>query len=129
MSDRIISEESAQEQFQGLLDFYGVELESLGDIKERVEKKLIDAISFGKVEIKNDPDNFSVTQNLRNGTSFVYNEVTGQSKVVMEKLEGGHQRLYGLLAALSKKPITQIQQIKGNDLSIAECLAAVFLAG
>lgn len=129
MLERIISEESAREQFQGLLDFYGVELESLGEVAQRIEKKLVDAISYGKIEVSIDADSFSVTQHLRNKSSLVYGEVNGLAKVAMERHSGSHEKLYGLLAVLSKKPIAQIQNISGNDLSIAECLAAVFLAG
>jgi hypothetical protein len=127
--ERIISEESAQDQFQTLLDYYDVNLDELGDIAQRIRSRIVKAISYGKVEICVDESGLKVLQNLSNGKSLTYHEVTGQAKVAMERYNGAHEKLYGLLAALSKKPLTEVQRLAAADLSIAECLAAVFLAG
>jgi len=130
--ENILSEESAKEQLNLLLNFYDVDLESLdeeGKLKKVVERKLIRAIRQGKVEIENDTEGFVVKQNLSSGTQFIYRELTGMAKVQMDRYKGQHERLYGLLAMLSKKPIEQIQKISGPDLAIAEYLGLIFLAG
>lgn len=131
-NENLLSEESAKEQLDLLLDFYDVDLMSLdeeGKLKNIIERKLIKAIQEGRVEIDNNEDCFQVKQNLRDGTTFVYNELTGMAKVQMDRFKGQHERLYGLLAMLSKKPIEKIQKISGPDLSIAEYLGLIFLAG
>ena len=127
--DQILSEDSAREQLQTLLDFYGVDLDELGDVASRVSKRLISAIQTGKVEVVLDQEGIKVIQNTHSGKSFTYGEVTGQAKVAMEKYDGSHARLYGLLAVLSKRPFIEIQKLSAGDLSIAEYLALVFLAG
>lgn len=127
-----LSEESAKEQLDLLLDFYDVDLFSVdktGEMKETIERKLVNAIRQGKLEIENTSEEFLVKQNLRNGKQFVYHELTGMAKVQMERFKGQTERLYGLLAILSKKPITEIQKFSGSDVSIAEYLALIFLAG
>jgi len=127
--DQILSEESAREQLQSLLDFYGVDLDDLGDVANRVSKRLIGAIQQGKIEVVIDQDGIQVTQNTSNGKSLVYSEITGRAKVAMEKYEGSHAKLYGLLAVLAKRPVVEIQKLSALDLSIAEYLALIFLAG
>lgn len=126
-----ICEDSAREQLNLLLDFYDVDLSLVGDgtLKILVERKLIKAITQSQLEITNTAEGFLVTQTLRNGTQFVYRELNGMAKVQMDRFKGQHERLYGLLAMLSKKPIEQIQKISGPDLAIAEYLGLIFLAG
>lgn len=128
----VLSEESAKEQLNILLDFYDVDLESLdeeGKLKKLIERKLIRAIRQGKVEIENDTEGFVVKQNICNGTQFVYREISGMAKVQMDRFTKQHERLYALLGFLSKKPIEKVQQITGQDLAIAEYLGLIFLAG
>lgn len=127
----VLSEESAREQFDLLLDFYDVDLlrlDKTGEFKDLVESKLIKAIRQGKVEIENG-EKFLVKQTLRNGKEIVYKELNGMAKVHMERFKERHERLYGLLAILSGKRTTDIQQISGSDVSIAEYLGTIFLAG
>jgi len=127
--EQLLSEESAQEQLQLLLDYYGANLEELGSVANHIRSRLLTAISQGKVEIVVSDEGLRVTQNLRSNKSLVYHEATGQAKVVMERYNGPHEKLYNLLAVLSKRPVAEIQRLAGIDLSIAECLAAVFLTG
>jgi hypothetical protein len=127
-----ISEESARVQLDQLLDFYDVDLDLVGEdgkMKLLAERKLIKAFREERIRIENSAEEFLVVQILRDGTEFVYHELNGMAKVQMERFKGQHERLYGLLAILSKKPITQIQQISGPDLAIAEYLSLIFLAG
>ena len=128
----MISRENAEEQLKALLDFYDIDLDlqdETGKLKIIIETKLIKAIEKGIVEITNDTEEFLVTQNLKDGSQLVYKEMSGIAKVQMDKYEGKNQRLYALLASLSKKPIELIQKLKGQDLSTAEYLGMIFLMG
>jgi hypothetical protein len=129
-TDNCISEESAREQFNKLIEFYDVDMEDLGKdarTRSRIERKVVKAIMQGRVEIEDSPEEFRVKQTLRDGSEFVYGEVTGISKIQMDKYEGQHEKLYQLLASLSKKPVMQIKKLSGPDLSIAEYLSLIFL--
>lgn len=127
-----LSEESAQEQLDLLFNFYDVDLSIMDEedkLKNSIERKLIKAIRLGRLEVENNSEGFFVKQNLRDGTQFIYRELTGMAKVQMDRFKGQHEKLYGLLGMLSKKPIEQIQKISGFDLTVAEYLALIFLAG
>ena len=130
--DQILSEESAREQLQILLDFYDQDLEDLDDedskVSIRISKKLTKAFMQGKLEVEIDDTGIKVRQNLCDGSSLVYRTIDAQAKVAMEQYKKPHERLYGLLAVLSKSPMAKVQKIKGVDLSIAEHLALIFLA-
>jgi hypothetical protein len=128
--DNLISEESAEEQLDKLIEFYDVDMEDLGKTDKRrkkIRRKLVKAISQGQIEIEDSPNDFIVKQKLRDGTQFVYHEISGTAKVQMDKYEGQHEKLYGLLAVMAKKPFLQLEKLTGKDLSIAEYLALIFL--
>lgn len=128
--DNLISENSAKEQLNLLLEFYDTDLEELGDddkMRVKIERKLVKAIMQGKIEVENSSEEFLVKQTIKDGTQFVYHEIDGTAKVRMDTFEGKYERLYGLLAILAKKKIEKIQQIKGKDLTIAEYLGLIFL--
>jgi len=133
MTDMVteISEVSAKEQLDLLLDHYDVDLSILdnGKLQAVVELKLIKAILEGKLEITQTADELLVIQTIKDGTEFKYHEITGMAKVQMERFKGQHERLYALLGFLAKKKPEQIQKISGVDLTIAEYLGLIFLAG
>ncbi len=130
--ESLISEENARKQFDSFLNFYDVDLDLIdedGKIKEMVERKLIKAIQKGKVEIDDSSEEFLVRQKLRNGDEFVYHELDGRAKIKMDTYKGKHERLYGLLAVLSKQNISKVSVMSGPDLAIAEYISMIFLAG
>lgn len=140
----IISEETAQEQLDFLLDYYDIDIEdtegdgSLPIALKASCRKLKRAIKKGRIEIGEENNSLVVYQNLvkpiesKNGNAFErirYREVDGRSKTNMK----GHQdtdyhgRMYAFLGGLSGESSTFIEKLKGVDLSIAECLGSIFL--
>lgn len=132
-SDYTLSEESAKEQLDLFFEFYDVDFETLYEedgsnkVKNKIEKKLIKAIRQGKVEFENTQEEFLVKQNLRNGNQFVYHEPTGHMMSQLDKYKSQHDKMYNILAMLSKKPVDKIKSISGPDLSIAEFIGLIFL--
>ena len=128
-----LSEDNAQEQLNQLLDYYEIDLDDVPD-KEKssydiVGKKLVKFIRQGRLEIKTE-DGIQCIQTLRNGTTtIIYKELNGKAKTAMgtKGAEDGNGRIYALMGALSDGEAT-ILQLKGPDLSLVECLGAVFLA-
>jgi hypothetical protein len=57
-----------------------------------------------------------------------YYEVTGKASTAIKDVDKGspHQKIYALLAALSKQPIQVFVSLGGVDLTCAETLSTVF---
>ena len=128
-----LSEESAQEQLNQLLDYYEIDFTDIPTDQKNafdmIGKKLVKFIRQGRLEIKIE-DGIQCIQTLRNGTTTIeYKELSGKAKSAMgtKSAEDGNGRIYALMGALSDGEAAIIQ-LKGPDLSLAECLGAVFLA-
>lgn len=132
-----LSESSAQKQIDILTNAGVVEIEDITDeatrngllsslniLKRSVRKGLLEIGISKEGELK-------IIQNLQkgNGKSIEYKEVTGEAKLIMGKAsdENNYEKAYTLLGYLSGLGIDGIKKLKGIDLSIAECLSAVFL--
>lgn len=128
-----LSEESAQEQLNQLLDYYEIDFTDIPTDQKNsfdmIGKKLVKFIRQGRLEIKIE-DGIKCIQTLKNGTTTIeYKELNGKAKTAMgtKSTEDGNGRIYALMGALSDGEAAIIQ-LKGPDLSLAECLGAVFLA-
>ena len=128
-----LSEDSAQEQLNKLLDYYEIDFNDIPieqkNAFEMIGKKLVKFIRQGRLEIKTE-DGIQCIQTLRNGTTTItYKELNGKAKTAMgtKGPDDGNGRIYALMGALSDGE-TVITDLKGPDLSLAECLGAVFLA-
>jgi len=128
-----LSEESAQEQLNQLLDYYEIDFDDIPTDQKNsfdmIGKKLVKFIRQGRLEIKIE-DGIQCIQTLKNGSTVItYKELTGKAKTAMgtKSAEDGNGRIYALMGALSDGEAA-IMQLKGPDLSLAECLGAVFLA-
>ena len=128
-----LSEDSAQEQLNRLLDYYEIDFDDIPSDQaksfEMIGKKLVKFIRQGRLEIKTE-DGIQCIQTLRNGTTIItYKELNGKAKTAMgtKSAEDGNGRIYALMGALSDGE-TMITELKGPDLSLVECLGAVFLA-
>lgn len=127
-----LSEDSAAAQLDRLIDYYEIELDDLPpaskDSIDATMKKLVKFIRKGRLEI-NLEDGIQCIQTLRDGkTKIIYKELCGKAKIAMgSKIETDHHgRLFALLGALSDGE-TAVTQLKGPDLSLAECLGGLFL--
>ena len=126
-----LSEDSAQEQLNQLLDYYEIDFNDIPtqqkDSFEMIGKKLVKFIRQGRLEIKTE-DGIQCIQTLRNGTTTItYKELNGKAKTAMgtKSAEDGNGRIYALMGALSDGE-TMIAELKGPDLSLVECLGAVW---
>jgi len=142
MSEKKLSKENAQKQLDTLLDYYDLDLDDISD--ENVHNaitsscnKLLKAIKKGRLEIKEEDDTLNVYQYLKKPiggkegslTVIKYREIDGRSKIAMKdnKESDYHGKIYSFLGGLSKEGGAVIMRLKGVDISIAECLGALFL--
>ena len=135
----VLSEEAAEEQLELFCDYYGINLDDEDDKEIRranasVKKKIIRSIRRGLVEFKEEEDTFNVYQNLikplQGITSPIkYKEPTGHSKIAMKESENTdyYGKMYNLLGGMSGEGKKPFLKMKGQDLSIAESLALLFL--
>jgi hypothetical protein len=142
MTENIISEEMAQEQIDLFLEFYEIDLDDLDneDLKDALSisiKKVFKAIRKGRLEIIEVEDSVHVKQILKKkkpeklpSNEVIYKELEGVAKVNMKSRDPEDQygKIYALLGSLSGLGTPIITQFKSTDLSIAECLGALFLA-
>ena len=137
MADYKISEESAKEQFQIFLDYYGLDEDDFDDSDVKAgmslsRKKLTRAIRKGMLEISNDKK-LVVTQHLKAPKGEIsvinYRIVNGTSKISMKSKSSKdtYGKIYALLGSLSDLGDMAIQKLEGADLGVAESLGTLFL--
>lgn len=140
-----ISKETADQQLELLFDYYEIELEKrlkadnaekAQAVADDVKDILARAIMKGRLEITEDEESthgeIKIIQRLRrpvgNVTEIRYYEVTGKARTAMKDVDKGspHQKLYSLLAAISRQPIAVFLNMGGVDLTCAETLFTIF---
>lgn len=136
MDDFRISEEVAEDTFNLLLDYYDLDPEDFDSESQLTvfnvaKRRIVKAIRRGDVEVNND-DGIRVMQHLRCTSSdetLEYAELTGKNKLAMEKDKDqeGYGRIYALVGSMTSKGKHGISQLRGKDLSVMECLGAIFL--
>jgi hypothetical protein len=129
-----ISEESAQAQILSLLEFYQIDVETMGpDQKKAVDTSLAKVTAFvrqGMVDIQAP----KVIQHLRTPPGAVsaieYGEVTGKNMVAMDgrSTDDIYGRIYALLGSVSGLGEDAFRALKGIDLSVAENLGMLFIS-
>jgi hypothetical protein len=132
-----ISEESAQEQINIFTDAGMVEIDDITDHATREGllsslNVLKRAIMRGFLEVSLSKNGeLKVIQNLQRNPdkTIEYKEMTGEAKIIMGKAsdDNNYEKAYTLLGYLSGLGVDGIKKLRGIDLSIAECLSAVFL--
>lgn len=135
-----ISREAAESQLTKLFDHYEIELEkrlkadNAQAIADDVKDILTRNIMKGRLEIDEDESGsgIKITQRLRTPVGSVseihYHEVTGRARTAIKDVDKGspHQKIYALLAAISKEPQQVFLGMSGVDLTCAETLSTVF---
>jgi len=138
-----VSRENAEKQLELLLDYYEIELEKrlksddaekAQAVADSVQDILIRAITKGRLEIDEDPEDggIRIIQTLRRPVGEVsqirYYEVTGRARTAIKDVEKGsiYNKMYSLLSAVSKQPIVVFHRMGGVDLTTAETLFTVF---
>jgi len=125
-----ISRERAEEIFQDFLDYYDLSIDDVSEDERNAfpsgQRKIIKSIMNGTVEIETE-EGYLVTQHLKNGSKIEYKEITGKSKLQMDKQKGNFGKVYALLGSLSGLGAKPFSDMKGKDISIAETLGFFFL--
>ncbi len=126
--DYKFSEQVARDQLEIFIDFYEISDKDLTSM-ERTTEKMVEHIRKARVDIKMDGDELKVKQTLKSGTMLNYSELRGRHKIAMKKKEelDIHGRMYALMGAICGDGERAIQELKGVDLSVVECLGGLFL--
>lgn len=137
-SEKGISKESAQQVFDGILDYYDIDFEDIVNDQGKegaktLQNKFIRAIMKGRVEtnMSDDPKKgFQIIQHLSTGKSITYNEYNATAAEESDKGKGSSEMQYRLLASLAGKGIPYIKNssiFRGPDVKLAEYIAVIFL--
>lgn len=135
MDEKILSEESAETQVQSFLDFYELDRDAVPtSTRENFDtcvKKIISATRKGRLEFR---DEGIVVQTLKRPPgqikTITYSELSGKAKQAAGKFDSNDAfgRMYALLGSLSGLGAKAISNLKGVDVSLAECLGHVFMS-
>jgi len=147
MSGNILSEETAREQVQTMLDYYDIDFDvdfedddGSGDSKRaalRAHRHLIKETMRGRLDFEEDESgNLLITQHLKHPllkndiSKIVYRPVTGRAKTAMRAAGQNdlHGKIYAFLGGLTGQGKTVIEAMQGTDLRTAENLGLLFLA-
>lgn len=131
-----ISEDSAMEIFQKILDYYELDPEDLGDVK--VQKvfesnfgRALKAIRLGRLKVEIGEKGIEISQTLKDKNDVLdYQIISGKHKTQMagEKEDDHYGKIYALTGALTGVGKSGILLLEGVDLSLAEVLGAIFLS-
>jgi len=135
MSKNVISRESAEEQIDVLLEYYDLDDDDIGNAEKEsgldmTKHKLIKHIMKGRLEISESEDGLSVIQHLRSGKEdMTYQEICGRHKIQMKNnsQDDWFGKMYSLVGSMTGVGSKAIENLKGVDMSVCECLGAIFL--
>jgi len=137
MAEYKLSEESAKEQLDQLLDYYDIEKDDI-EIEEGPEavqtllNGLIRAIRRGRVEIKEESEDLIVCQHLKFPPGEIqtleYGVVDQKARMAMDKIKDNRpqERMCAFMASLASLPPTALVKLKGVDMGTMNRLATVF---
>lgn len=136
----IIGLEDAEKQVAIFVDYYDLEIGEEGtnpDHQENIEaalKKLVRHVMAGRLEIELDEnDKIQITQHIKKGDgdmkTLKYRVLNGQAKKEMKNAKDGdfHGKMYAMVGSLAGTSGNGIANLTGSDLSVCECLGALFL--
>ncbi len=130
--ERKISKESAELQFNAILDYFDIEFSDLEiedgeEAAQTMKNYLIRAICKGRLIVDMEGD-FKVTQKLKfpteNTSIIVYEDKFAVAKVAMKKEKFDKEGIF--MAALSGLPASEFIRLKGADETTKSRLATVF---
>jgi hypothetical protein len=129
-----LSEESAREQMQSLMDSYDINQKDLvvdqgPEAIESIMNRLVRAIRTGQIEVQ---ENGSVLHNLvvtkGEVSSLTYRRADGIALREASKAKGGaDERQVALMASLCNMPVSAIWDLDIRDISIVQRLGTLFM--
>lgn len=134
--DYRLSEEAALDNLGLLLERYRIDVEKIADKTDRqnfesVLDRTVEHIRLGLVEVKITDGKFVVVQHMSGnaGTMLEYGEIGCTQKKCTDgyKSEDRYAMICALMGSLSGIGEAGIEKLKGIDMSVMECLGAIFL--
>ena len=134
----VISEESAKEQLETLMDFYDIdkddiEIEEGPEAVQTLMNGLIRAIRKGRLEIKVDSDSLLlVTQHLQYAPGDIntveYNVVGQKARLAMDRVKSTkeQERMCAFMGSLSGLGVQGVSSLVGADMGTMNRLATLF---
>lgn len=129
----ILSEEVAEDQVQLFFDYYDLDIDDISEEQARVFEmslsRIKKAVRKGKLEFAEIGGVVKITQHLKNDTTLIYDEISGRSKLAMKNKADtdNYGKIYSLCGSLTGIGESGISKLKGADMSLAECIGALFL--
>ena len=138
LEEKKLSEESAREQVDLLLDYYGVVTEER--FKDEELRKNFEAtldvmtshVCRGRIVISLSDGDLKVVQHLKfmkdgDATTIDYGIISVKNKQQSDTAgEKKYTRLVALMGSVSGLGERAISELKGTDMSVMECIGAVF---
>ena len=134
----VISEESAKEQLETLMDFYDIdkddiEIEEGPEAVQTLMNGLIRAIRKGRLEIKVDSDSLLlVTQHLQHAPGDIktveYSVVGQKARLAMDRVKSTkeQERMCAFMGSLSGLGVQGVSSLVGADMGTMNRLATLF---
>lgn len=130
-----ISEESAMDVLQKILDYYEIDPYDMGDdstqkIFEASLGRALKAIRQGRLKV-DDIEGLKITQTFKDSSEALeYQIISGKHKMAMSgiKDDDNYGKIYALVGSMTGVGQTGIANLKGADLSLCEVLGALFLS-
>ena len=136
MNETKLSEETAQDILEQFIDYYEIDPADMSDdVGEAITTSLVKirkAIQKGRIEINIDSETITIKQHLKKPhpgieNPLIYKEIVGTAKTPIKPDVSHYIKIYTFLGALSGEGLSNIQKLRGADLSLAESLGTVFL--
>ena len=128
-----LSEESAREQMQALMDSYDIDQKDLvidqgPEAIETILNRLVRAIRTGQIEVQSDG---SVVHTLAvakgETTTLTYGRLNGIAMKARDKAKGGFEKDCALMGSLCNLPASAMASLDPLDISIFQRLGTLFM--
>ena len=129
--DMPISEDTARAQVMLLLEGYDIDPATKSDPAEEALTDLLDKLAKyirrGIIEID---DKLNVTQHRKSGPDVIYKKLTGAAVRATDEAGDGknYKKIFLLMSNMAGLPIEAFSQLPGDELSVVETLALIFLS-
>lgn len=132
-----VSKETAEEQFEMWLDYYGlkfsdIEIEDGEKAAKTLKNGLVRAIIDGHLEVEIRGDGMSVTQYLKNptkkGGQFIFADRVMAAQLASDK-ESSKQPIHrqrAFMASLAHVPASEFVHLKGVDATVFGRISMIF---
>ena len=134
---KTVSKDVAEEQFESLLDYYGIEfshieIEDGPEAAATIKNMLVAAIMRGELEINIGDDGMMVIQNLIYRTDAIsqitYTDKVAKARLAMDQVspKKAQARMFAFMATMANLPVSELLKMRGKDISTFTKLSMIF---